>query len=73
MNLTLTLILLGFGVGLAAFSWWQLERPRELGEIRLYPAVLLMGIGIILAILALAHLISLQTGIPLQGRVGRAL
>jgi hypothetical protein len=70
MTVVWTLCLLLAGAGLAAFSWWRLEQPPVLGEMRQYPAGLLLGVGLIVVIVALAHLVSLQTGVPLQGRMG---
>lgn len=70
MTLPWTLALLAFGLALAAFSWWYQERPKELGEVRLFPAPLGLGIGITLVVLALAHLLTLETGVELRGRHG---
>jgi hypothetical protein len=69
MSTLSTLALLLLGMALAGYSWWRLERPRPLGEVRLYPATLLLGVGLILTILALAHLLSLETGMSLRGRL----
>jgi hypothetical protein len=41
-------------------------RPRELGEIGLLPSTLLLGVGVLLVILALAHLVTLTTGVRLR-------
>lgn len=68
MNLPWTLVLLGAGVSLAAFCRWYEARPRELGEVRPLPSTLLMALGVLLSVVALAHLVSLLTGVPLTGR-----
>lgn len=68
MTLPWTLALLGAGLALAGFGRWHEARPRELGRVRLVPSALLLGIGVLLAILALAHLVTLTTGVPLEGR-----
>ena len=68
MSLTVTLILLAAALLVIAFANWQERRERPLGEAPLlsYPA--LQMIGIVLAVLLFAHLVSLLTGQPLQGR-----
>ena len=68
MTLPWTLALLVAGLALAALARWHETRPRELGDVRLFPATLLLAIGVIAAVLAAAHLVSLLTGIPLVGR-----
>ena len=55
---------------LAGIARWYETKPRELGEVRLFPATLVLAIGVIAAVLAAAHLVSLLTGIPLTGRYG---
>lgn len=69
MSLPWTLVLLAAGLALCAYSRWQESRPRELGEVRLVPTTLLLGIGVLLTVLAAAHLVSLLTGVPLRGRL----
>ena len=71
MGLGITLILLGVGSALTMFCLWHQRRPRELGEVSLFPANILLGVGLLMVILALAHLVSLLTGHPLTGRMGR--
>ena len=70
MTLPWTVALLVLGLALAGFARWYESRPRELGEVRLFPATLLLAIGVIAAVLATAHLVSLLTGNPLVGRYG---
>ena len=68
MSLAWTLALLVVGLALAGLARWQETRPRELGEVRLVPVIAIMAVGVLLSVLAAAHLVSLLTGIPLQGR-----
>ena len=70
MSLSWTLTLLGVGLSLAALARWQETRPREPGEVRLFPVLPVMAVGVILSVLAAAHLVSLLTGSPLKGRLG---
>ena len=70
MGLIATFVLLAVGVALAGYCLWHQHRPRELGEVSLFPANLLLGVGLLLVILALAHLVSVLTGHPLTGRMG---
>ena len=37
---------------------------------RLFPVLPVMAVGVILSVLAAAHLVSLMTGSPLKGRLG---
>lgn len=68
MDVRWTLALLGVGLALTGLARWQETRPRELGEVRLFPVVAVMAAGVLLSVLAAAHLVSLLTGIPLHGR-----
>ena len=70
MSLTWTLALLVAGLSLAALARWQETRPRQVGEVRLFPVLPVMAVGVILSVLAAAHLVSLMTGSPLKGRLG---
>jgi hypothetical protein len=70
MTLPWTLALLALGLGLCAYCRWYETRPRELGKVRLFPTTLVLGIGVVLTVLAAAHLVSLVTGVPLEGRYG---
>lgn len=69
MSVRWTLALLTAGLALSAFSLWQQRRPREIGELA-FPATIGLGLGLILVILALAHLVTLESGVPLRGRMG---
>ena len=68
MSLPWTLALLVAGAALAAFCRWHETRPRELGRVSLLPTTLLMMAAVVVCVLALAHLVTLLTGVPLQGR-----
>ena len=59
-----TLALLAAGVALAGFCRWYEGRPRELGEVRLFPSTALMALAVLASIVALAHLVTLLTGVP---------
>jgi hypothetical protein len=65
-----TVALLVFGLALATFARWYESRPRDLGEVRLFPTTLVLAIGVIAAVLAAAHLVTLLSGVPLVGRYG---
>ena len=68
MSLAWTSSLLVVSTVLAAYCLWHQRRPRELGEVTLFPATLLLGVALILIVVSLAHLITLLTGISLPGR-----
>ena len=70
MGIGWTLALLAIGLSLAALARWQETRPREPGAVRLFPVLPVMAAGVILSVLAAAHLVSLLTGSPLKGRLG---
>jgi hypothetical protein len=70
MTLSWTVALLCAGVALSAFCRWYESRPRELGEVRLLPSTLLLALGVLMTVVAAAHLVSLLTGVPLKGRTG---
>ena len=68
MSLTITLLLLAGALTVIAFANWRERQKRPLGKTPLisYPA--LQMIGIVFAVLLIAHLVSLMTGQPLRGR-----
>jgi len=63
-----TFALLAGGLGLAGLSLWLARRPRQIGAIA-FPSTMGLGIGVILVVVALAHLISLETGHTFTGRM----
>lgn len=71
MSFGVTLTLLTLGAALSLFCLWHQRRPRELGDVSLFPANILLGVGLIVMVLAMAHLVSLFTGHPFTGRMGR--
>ena len=68
MTLGWTLALLAVGLALTELARWHEARPRELGQVRLLPATAVLAVGVLLSVLASAHLVSLITGMPLHGR-----
>ncbi len=68
MTMPWTLAVLSIGIVLVVFCRWYETRPRELGEVRLVPSTLLLAIGVLLTVVAAAHLVSLVTGVPLRSR-----
>ena len=68
MTLGWTLAMLAVGLTLAGLARWHETRPRELGQVRLFPATVVLAVGVLLSVLASAHLVSLITGAPFQGR-----
>ena len=68
MSLTVTLLLLAAALLIIAFANWQERRKRPLGKAPLVSYPVLQMIGILLAVLLLAHLVSLLIGQPLRGR-----
>ncbi|MAG97575.1 MAG: hypothetical protein QF797_13400 [Alphaproteobacteria bacterium] len=71
MTLTLTLIVLACGLALAGFANFMSRRPPPPGQVRLMPYTGLQFVGLLVVILMLAHLVSLLTGTPLEGRSAR--
>lgn len=71
MGLGGTFVLLALGLALAGYCLWHQRRPRALGDVSLFPANLLLGVALVMVVVALAHLVSLITGHPLTGRMGR--
>lgn len=63
MGLMPTVTMLLLAVALTGFCLWQQHRERPLGEVSILPLNLLLGIALIVAVVALAHLVTLTTGI----------
>ena len=68
MSLTVTMMLLAASISVIAFANWRERGERPLGKAPLVSYPVLQMIGIVLAILLLAHLVSLLTGQPLRGQ-----
>lgn len=69
MTLPMTLALLAVGLALSAVGRWHEARPRALGEARLFPSTLVLALGVVLVVVALAHLVSLVSGVHLRGTI----
>jgi hypothetical protein len=68
MSLTITLLLFSASVAMILFANWQERRERPLGNAPLISYPVLQMVGIVVAVLLAAHLVSLLTGHPLRGR-----
>ncbi|MDX6748920.1 hypothetical protein SH611_03780 [Geminicoccaceae bacterium 1502E] len=69
MPLAWTLVMLAAGLALGGFCLWHQRRPRRPGDVSIFPATFLLGVGLILTVVALGHLVTLVTGVPLRGRL----
>lgn len=65
-----TLSALAFAATLFALATWRARQPREVGELRYIPWTGIQTVAVVIAIVALAHLITLLTGKPFAGRMG---
>ena len=68
MSFTVTTILLVMGVAVFAGANFMSRRPVEPGNPSLVPWTALQFVGLVVVILMLAHLVTLLSGTPLQGR-----
>ena len=68
MSLMLTVAILLGALAIAVLANWRERRPRELGRPPLVASPAIQAIAIVVAILMLAHLVSLLTGITSRGR-----
>lgn len=68
MGLSTTLIILAAAVVAFVVALFQHRRPRELGHVSLLPYGGIQFAALVLAVLMVAHLISLLFGTPLIGR-----
>ncbi len=68
-----TLTILGIAVVVFVAANLISRRPPPLGEVRLVPYAAIQFIALLVAILMLAHLVTLITGTPFVGRSGRGL
>lgn len=68
MSLAATIAALAAGGALFAAANYMSRRPVEPGNPSLVPWTALQFIGLVIVILMLAHLATLLTGTPLQGR-----
>lgn len=70
MELGPTIAVLVAALAAAAFANWQERRPPQIGAPSLIPWTGVQIVGVVVAILMLAHLVSLLTGTPLRSRFG---
>lgn len=70
MGLTVTITVLLIAVGIAGLANWLERRPRELGEPPLVSYTAIQIAAVVVAILMVAHLVSLVTGARLESRFG---
>lgn len=68
-----TLTILGIAVAGFLVANIMSRRPPPLGEVRLVPYSAIQFVALLVAILMLAHLVTLFTGKPFVGRAGRGL
>ena len=73
MGFGVTLALLAVAVAVFALATYLSRRPLPLGEVRLIPYTALQFIALLVAVLMLAHLITLVSGKPFVGRMGGRL
>ncbi len=71
MELFVTIALIGAAMALIVYLVWLEKRPVELGKPRLVPLTPVLFLCILVLIMALAHVISLLSGTPYMGRMGR--
>ena len=68
MSLAVTLAVLTFGGALFAGANYMSRKPAEAGNPHLVPWTGLQFVALVVIVLMLAHLVTLMTGTPLQGR-----
>lgn len=71
MSLTATLVALAVAGAIFAGANFMSRRPEEPGQPRLVPYQGIQFAALVLAVLMLAHLVSILTGTPLEGRMSR--
>ena len=70
LDLTNTIIILAIALAVAVAMVVMDWRKPPPGEVRLFPVIPVMMVAALVVILMLAHLVSLITGHPFQGRNG---
>lgn len=68
MSLAATIVVLMTGLALFVGANYMSRKPTEPGTSRHIPWLGLQFIGLIVVVLMLAHLVTLLTGTPLEGR-----
>lgn len=71
VSLYATMALFSLGLALAGWAAWQERRQRGLGELPILPPLPILILGVIIMLVAAAHLVSLWTGVPLKSRFAR--
>ncbi len=71
LSLNWTLGLLALGAAVFVYATVRARRPREIGTVRLIPYGAIQFLALLVVILMLAHLYTLVTGVPLEGRFSR--
>jgi hypothetical protein len=71
MSLELTIACLLAALLIAGVANWRERRPRDLGRPSLVSYSAIQVLAVLVVILMLAHLVSLLTGHPLEGRLLR--
>lgn len=70
MDVLITVACLVASVSLGGLLVWLERRPREIGRPRLVPTTPLLLLCALVVVLALAHMVTIVTGVPHQGRLG---
>ena len=68
MSMLTTLALLGLSLAVIGLANWRERRPKDIQRLTLVSYPLIQMIGVVVALLMIAHLVSLLTGQPLHGR-----
>jgi uncharacterized iron-regulated membrane protein len=58
MSLEVTIVLLAAGLAISGAMIWLERRPRKSLDVRLFPTTPFLMIGIVMALVALVHLLS---------------
>lgn len=70
IDVIITVVCLVASVSLGGLLVWLEHRPREIGRPRLVPTTPLLLLCALVVVLALAHMVTIVTGVPHQGRLG---
>ena len=62
-----TVLVFALAAGLFVFANLAARRPVDLNRPRLWSPVLVMGLALVVALLMLAHMVTLATGTPFRG------
>lgn len=71
MGLYTSLGLLAFALGLFAFAYWKAHQPAEPLKVRLMNYHYLTFFAAVFALVMVAHLVSIISGHPFTGRMGK--